>query len=91
MEVKEIGTWLLHCHVNDHMTGGMEGTYTVFDPLATGMFCLVNFVIDLSERNIDLVFCFVNEISGCRIVQKRMFLVVIYFWFPCVQTLSCIH
>ncbi|KAJ1088314.1 hypothetical protein NDU88_001472 [Pleurodeles waltl] len=23
------GTWLLHCHVNDHITSGMETTYTV--------------------------------------------------------------
>jgi len=24
-----VGVWLLHCHVNDHMTGGMEALYTV--------------------------------------------------------------
>ena len=41
MKVKEMGTWLLHCHVNDHMTGGMEGTYTVFNPRSTGMLCRV--------------------------------------------------
>lgn len=26
-----VGVWLLHCHVNDHMTGGMEALYTVHD------------------------------------------------------------
>ncbi|KAL9973398.1 hypothetical protein ACROYT_G019854 [Oculina patagonica] len=26
-----VGVWLLHCHVNDHMTGGMETLYTVYD------------------------------------------------------------
>ena len=25
-----VGVWMLHCHVNDHMTGGMETTYTVY-------------------------------------------------------------
>nr|XP_056714332.1 ferroxidase HEPHL1 [Euleptes europaea] len=24
------GTWLLHCHVNDHIHAGMETTYTIF-------------------------------------------------------------
>ena len=24
-----VGVWLLHCHVNDHMTGGMEALFTV--------------------------------------------------------------
>ena len=24
-----IGTWLLHCHVNDHMIHGMDTTYIV--------------------------------------------------------------
>ena len=23
------GTWILHCHVNEHITGGMEMTYTI--------------------------------------------------------------
>ncbi|XP_072029158.1 hephaestin-like protein [Amphiura filiformis] len=36
MKIKEKGTWLLHCHVNDHMTAGMESTYRVLDPLVTG-------------------------------------------------------
>ncbi|KAL9973401.1 hypothetical protein ACROYT_G019857 [Oculina patagonica] len=26
-----VGVWLLHCHVNDHMTGGMEALYTVYE------------------------------------------------------------
>ena len=29
MKIKEVGQWLLHCHVNDHMLAGMETTYTV--------------------------------------------------------------
>lgn len=27
---REAGTWLLHCHVNDHIKAGMLGLYTVF-------------------------------------------------------------
>jgi FtsP/CotA-like multicopper oxidase with cupredoxin domain len=23
------GTWLFHCHVNDHILAGMQATYTV--------------------------------------------------------------
>jgi len=26
-----VGDWMLHCHVNDHMTGGMETVYSVYD------------------------------------------------------------
>lgn len=26
-----VGVWLLHCHVNDHMVGGMQTLYTVYD------------------------------------------------------------
>jgi len=29
MRVEEVGTWLLHCHVFQHLEGGMEITYTV--------------------------------------------------------------
>jgi FtsP/CotA-like multicopper oxidase with cupredoxin domain len=25
------GVWMLHCHVNDHMTAGMYTTYTITD------------------------------------------------------------
>jgi len=25
-----VGDWLLHCHVNDHMIGGMETVYSVY-------------------------------------------------------------
>ena len=25
-----VGEWMLHCHVNDHMTGGMETVYSVY-------------------------------------------------------------
>lgn len=32
MLADNVGTWLLHCHVNDHLVGGMLGTYTVFAP-----------------------------------------------------------
>ena len=30
-----VGVWLLHCHVNDHMIGGMETLYTVYGKLPT--------------------------------------------------------
>ena len=26
------GTWLLHCHVSDHMESGMMATYTIYEP-----------------------------------------------------------
>lgn len=26
------GTWLLHCHVSDHMEAGMMATYTIYEP-----------------------------------------------------------
>ncbi|XP_047462058.1 ferroxidase HEPHL1 [Mugil cephalus] len=29
MVAKNPGTWLLHCHVNDHIHGGMETTFTI--------------------------------------------------------------
>ena len=29
MTPKNPGTWLLHCHVHDHLEGGMETRYTV--------------------------------------------------------------
>jgi manganese oxidase len=25
----DVGTWLYHCHVNDHITAGMQALYTV--------------------------------------------------------------
>lgn len=31
MVVSNPGTWLLHCHVNDHIHAGMETTYTVME------------------------------------------------------------
>ncbi|XP_076807003.1 hephaestin-like protein [Clavelina lepadiformis] len=46
MQTVAVGNWLLHCHVFDHIDGGMETTYTVlerdapypvsFDPPTTG-------------------------------------------------------
>ncbi|XP_053567602.1 LOW QUALITY PROTEIN: ceruloplasmin-like [Bombina bombina] len=33
MTPKVPGTWLLHCHVADHIHAGMENTYTVLGPL----------------------------------------------------------
>ena len=30
MQPKHKGTWLLHCHVHDHLEGGMETRYTVY-------------------------------------------------------------
>ena len=27
-----VGTWLLHCHVNIHMDGGMNALFTVLAP-----------------------------------------------------------
>ncbi|PIK59314.1 putative hephaestin-like protein 1 [Apostichopus japonicus] len=31
------GEWLLHCHVNDHILGGMETTFTVLSSSSTGL------------------------------------------------------
>ncbi|XP_074612928.1 hephaestin-like protein isoform X1 [Acropora palmata] len=32
MVPEAVGTWLLHCHVNVHNKGGMNGLFTVMDP-----------------------------------------------------------
>jgi manganese oxidase len=32
MKADNPGTWLLHCHVSDHMEGGMMATYTIYEP-----------------------------------------------------------
>ena len=52
-----VGVWLLHCHVNDHMTGGMEALYTVHGKyygmrntcIDSNCFIKVNFVCVKSE------------------------------------------
>jgi FtsP/CotA-like multicopper oxidase with cupredoxin domain len=31
MVARNPGVWMLHCHVNDHMTAGMYATYTIND------------------------------------------------------------
>ncbi|XP_008586665.1 PREDICTED: ceruloplasmin-like [Galeopterus variegatus] len=31
MYPKDVGTWLFHCHVGEHIQGGMESTYTVLE------------------------------------------------------------
>jgi FtsP/CotA-like multicopper oxidase with cupredoxin domain len=31
MIARNPGVWMLHCHVNDHMTAGMYTTYTITD------------------------------------------------------------
>lgn len=36
LEATNPGTWLLHCHVNDHLTNGMETFYTIKDSSAGG-------------------------------------------------------
>jgi len=28
----DVGTWMFHCHVADHMAAGMMTRYTVLDP-----------------------------------------------------------
>lgn len=32
----DVGTWLFHCHVNDHLTAGMSVRYRVADAASTG-------------------------------------------------------
>lgn len=32
MNADNPGTWLLHCHVSDHMEAGMMATYTIYSP-----------------------------------------------------------
>jgi manganese oxidase len=29
MQPDDLGTWMYHCHVNDHITAGMLALYTV--------------------------------------------------------------
>ncbi|XP_022788227.1 hephaestin-like protein [Stylophora pistillata] len=46
-----VGVWLLHCHVNDHMVGGMQTLYTVYDkstdPSAADLTARSSFIICL--------------------------------------------
>ena len=32
MRPDDVGTWMFHCHVADHMAAGMMTRYTVLDP-----------------------------------------------------------
>jgi hypothetical protein len=41
------GTWLFHCHVSDHMEGGMMATYTIYAPPRA---CPIKFVPDDWQR-----------------------------------------
>ena len=41
------GTWMLHCHVLDHMESGMMATYTIYDPPRS---CPVNFAQSTWEQ-----------------------------------------
>ena len=34
-----VGTWMLHCHVNVHNTGGMNALFTVLAPTPTSKLC----------------------------------------------------
>ena len=36
------GTWMFHCHVNDHMEGGMMAVYTIYRPVTRA--CPLTFV-----------------------------------------------
>ena len=36
------GTWMFHCHVNDHMEGGMMATFTIYKPPTRS--CPIHFV-----------------------------------------------
>jgi len=50
------GTWLFHCHVSDHMEGGMMATYTIYPPPRA---CPIRFVPDDWQQ--------MNESSRLRI------------------------
>jgi manganese oxidase len=42
MLADNIGTWLFHCHVADHMEAGMMATYTIYEPFTKP--CPIKFV-----------------------------------------------
>jgi len=42
MNADNPGTWLFHCHVADHMEGGMMATYTIYQPFTRP--CPIKFV-----------------------------------------------
>ena len=47
MVPEAVGTWLLHCHVNVHNIGGMNGLFTVMDPTGNLLLISGKFITDL--------------------------------------------
>ena len=37
-----VGTWMVHCHVNVHITGGMQALFTVVEPTSEWLKCCEN-------------------------------------------------
>ena len=37
-----VGTWMVHCHVNVHITGGMQALFTVLEPTSEWLKCCEN-------------------------------------------------
>ena len=48
-----VGDWLLHCHVNNHLTGGMETLFSVMEPTSkSATSTLQNVKTSGSNRNL---------------------------------------
>ena len=48
------GTWLLHCHVHDHLDGGMETRYTVLEDPAKRKFRASAHTSHLNNKHFSL-------------------------------------
>ena len=42
-----VGTWMVHCHVNVHITGGMQALFTVVEPTSEWLKCCENTFVSI--------------------------------------------
>jgi hypothetical protein len=56
------GTWLFHCHVADHMEGGMMAVYTIYQPFTRP--CPIKFVTGDFWNSSDQFSLTVENVSG---------------------------
>lgn len=64
------GTWMLHCHVEDHMEGGMMAVYTIYTAPARP--CPVEFVAGEFWKNPETFSLTVKNTSSKSIRQLRL-------------------
>ena len=90
MAPDSVGDWLLHCHVNNHLTGGMETLFSVMAPtsksilLETCYLGLLNFGV--LRDNSKLVFSSLFSFYFLSIASVTVIVIVIVgSVFVCVE------